>query len=262
MQTANTSAKKKLLLIDDEKNFPKTIAEVIGYFFPDIEVLSAHNGLVGCDKAEKTLPDLILMNYKMPMLDGIDATIRLKEQKSTKHIPVIMHSGYPPYSIPTFPYELFEDFISLPLDLTRLITTVNLWFGYTQKPRILMVGYEPLDLIGILTNNYFANYEKLLTKNNISMFCTQYLEFVIKFCKKYSPDAVFIRSNSGQYMQLANDIRNQLPALDIKIFITSAEKNNYVNHSLKTINFAFILEKDIAKKIDELPVTISKAIEY
>ena len=53
------------------------------------ELLEATSAREGIDIAEKELPDLILMDINMPEMDGLEATIRLRENHALDHIPII-----------------------------------------------------------------------------------------------------------------------------------------------------------------------------
>ncbi|HVO84529.1 MAG TPA: response regulator [Syntrophobacteria bacterium] len=53
-------------------------------------VLTAANGAEAITTAERSQPDVILMDVLMPIVDGIEATQRLLGKKATKHIPVLM----------------------------------------------------------------------------------------------------------------------------------------------------------------------------
>ena len=53
------------------------------------EVLVAENGQVGCEAATAELPDLILMDLDLPVVDGWEATRRLKGNALTSAIPII-----------------------------------------------------------------------------------------------------------------------------------------------------------------------------
>ena len=52
------------------------------------------DGLEAVDAAMKLKPDVIVMDLSMPLLDGIEATRRLKSNRSTRSIPVILLTGY------------------------------------------------------------------------------------------------------------------------------------------------------------------------
>jgi len=58
------------------------------------EVIIAKNGEEGLAMARSEAPALILMDLDLPVVDGWDATRRLKSSKETRHIPVIAVSAY------------------------------------------------------------------------------------------------------------------------------------------------------------------------
>jgi CheY-like chemotaxis protein len=60
----------------------------------EFEVLVAPDGEKGCEMAAKELPDLILMDLEMPVVDGWEATRRIKSNPETRHIPVIGLSAH------------------------------------------------------------------------------------------------------------------------------------------------------------------------
>ena len=58
------------------------------------EVLVAGNGETGCAQAIAQQPDVILMDLDLPVVDGWEATRRLKADKRTEHIPVVALTGH------------------------------------------------------------------------------------------------------------------------------------------------------------------------
>jgi len=84
----------KVLLVDDEKNIREVLKyglSVKGIF--DIE--EAENGSQACMKAMLLKPDIILLDVNMPLMDGIQAYGKLKEDPDTRHIPVILFTAKP-----------------------------------------------------------------------------------------------------------------------------------------------------------------------
>ena len=80
--------KKRILVVDDEAELVKAIE--IRLKQADYEILTAYDGLEGLEKAQKEKPDLILLDILMPNMDGYQTLQKLKEEESTKSIPVIM----------------------------------------------------------------------------------------------------------------------------------------------------------------------------
>jgi CheY-like chemotaxis protein len=60
----------------------------------EFEVLVAEDGEKGCEAAARELPDLILMDLEMPVVDGWEASRRLKSNPDTRHIPIIGLSAH------------------------------------------------------------------------------------------------------------------------------------------------------------------------
>ena len=79
---------KTILFIEDESVLQKTFGEVLkqeGY-----EVISALDGQIGLRLAKEKNPDLILLDLILPKVHGFDVLKKLKEDKETQEIPVIV----------------------------------------------------------------------------------------------------------------------------------------------------------------------------
>lgn len=117
--------KYKILVVDDDT---KNLNVVITHFQDSpYELLHAPNGKQGCHVAVEELPDLILMDWAMPLMNGIDATLWLKAKTVTKDIPVVMTTG-----VMTSSEDLQEaleagaiDFIRKPYDPLELTSRVQ-----------------------------------------------------------------------------------------------------------------------------------------
>jgi len=83
----------KVLVIDDDQGVHAIINVIVKKRMPDCDFLSAYNGMDGIETAEKELPDAILLDVEMPGINGYETCRRLKANKSTAHIPVIIFTG-------------------------------------------------------------------------------------------------------------------------------------------------------------------------
>jgi CheY-like chemotaxis protein len=79
---------KKILIVDDAKTARLMAKMSVGR--GAYQVITAQDGLEAVHKASSELPDLILMDVVMPVVDGFEATRMLRATAATKHIPVIM----------------------------------------------------------------------------------------------------------------------------------------------------------------------------
>lgn len=85
------NSKKKILVIDDD---PANLAVVIELLDGEqYEVLYANNGEAGCKIAETEQPYLIILDWQMPVMDGIEVIEILTQQPQTKEIPIIVATG-------------------------------------------------------------------------------------------------------------------------------------------------------------------------
>jgi two-component system cell cycle response regulator DivK len=76
----------KILVVDDNTMNLELTRQLLN---DDHEVLTANNGAVAVETASTELPDLVLMDLSMPVMDGWEATRRLRAAAETAHIPVI-----------------------------------------------------------------------------------------------------------------------------------------------------------------------------
>ncbi len=83
----------KILAIDDKEDNLITLSAILNNLIPDCNVITAQSGLEGIEKAKDELPDTILLDIKMPQMDGYEVCARLKDDEDIKHIPVIMLSA-------------------------------------------------------------------------------------------------------------------------------------------------------------------------
>jgi len=80
--------REKILIIDDEEDLVKLVKEILES--EDFQVSGAYDGEEGLRKAAGEIPDLILLDIKMPGLNGFQVLERLKIDKTTSNIPVVM----------------------------------------------------------------------------------------------------------------------------------------------------------------------------
>lgn len=83
----NDSDKPLLLVIDDNQDIRHLVGELLK---DDYSIITASNGREGLRRAAKYVPDLIVCDVMMPVMDGMECCRRIKEEVSTSHIPVLL----------------------------------------------------------------------------------------------------------------------------------------------------------------------------
>ncbi|MDM7998085.1 MAG: response regulator [Acidobacteriota bacterium] len=111
---------KKILIIDDEEEIcqiVKMYLEQLGEF----SVLTAHNGLDGLDKVRRAMPDLVLLDISMPIMNGFKVLESLKASDTTHHIPVIMLTGAPDdEAVASLALKYGNDCLAKPFNIEEL----------------------------------------------------------------------------------------------------------------------------------------------
>ena len=76
-----------ILIIDDNRDIREMVSELLR---ADYNIITAINGADGVKKAVKFVPDLVICDVMMPVMDGLECCRRLKAEQVTSHIPVLM----------------------------------------------------------------------------------------------------------------------------------------------------------------------------
>lgn len=120
--------KRLILLADDEPDIVsvyKKALEQAGF-----SVATASNGKEAIDSANKLRPDLVLMDVKMPVMDGVAATLELKENPATKNVKVVFLTAFSDPNAPEIDVQKAKemgalDFIKKGLSLAEFIERVK-----------------------------------------------------------------------------------------------------------------------------------------
>ena len=114
----------KILYVEDNDDNIYMITRRLGR--KDYEVIVAKDGEEGIAMARSEAPSLILMDLDLPVLDGWEATRRLKASDETRHIPVIAVSAYAMVSDRAQAMAAgCDDFFSKPVDLKGLLKRIE-----------------------------------------------------------------------------------------------------------------------------------------
>ena len=83
---------KKILVVEDTEDNRQILRDLLGA--AGYEMVEAHDGAEGVAKAAEHMPDLILMDIQMPVMDGYEATRRIKANPELKAIPIVAVTSY------------------------------------------------------------------------------------------------------------------------------------------------------------------------
>jgi two-component system alkaline phosphatase synthesis response regulator PhoP len=112
----------KILIVEDE---PKMVAGLRDNFeYEGYEVLTAHNGIEGLERALATSPDLIVLDVMMPKMSGLDVCRNLKMKRPS--IPIIMLTARGQEVDKVVGLELgADDYVTKPFSIRELLARVK-----------------------------------------------------------------------------------------------------------------------------------------
>ena len=115
-----------ILAIDDEKDHLAVIDDILSELIPNCNVTTALSGPEGIKKAKAESPDMILLDIKIPDMDGYEVCKLLKADELTKDIPIIIETGVTDFEQLLKALCLGADAcLTKPLNADELVAQVN-----------------------------------------------------------------------------------------------------------------------------------------
>ncbi|HET6427311.1 MAG TPA: response regulator [Phycisphaerae bacterium] len=116
----------RVVVVDDEPAMTQMISRAIRAQHPDYEVAEAHDGFRAGAIIATLKPDVVILDLRMPGMDGFEVCQMIKSQEATRHAAVISVTAYPSE-------ESSQRILSCgaktclpkPLDLSELVTEVE-----------------------------------------------------------------------------------------------------------------------------------------
>lgn len=153
--------KYKVMLVDDEEDVIQAIIhkmdwEKLGFVVQGY----AHNGLEALEMAEEEQPDVVMTDIKMPFMDGLELSRRLKEQYPT--IKIIIFSGFDQFEYAKEAIRLeAEEYILKPIDAEELRSVFErihtaLDQEFDEKQNINMLKNYYMESLPILQENFYT----------------------------------------------------------------------------------------------------------
>jgi CheY-like chemotaxis protein len=120
-------AKKTILIVDDTEWNRELLVQLLE---EDYTILQAVDGADGVRMTEENKPDLILMDLGMPVMDGWEATRKIKANDGLKHIPVIAVTSHAMVGDEIDARKAgCDDYLSKPIDDEALIAKIKRFIG-------------------------------------------------------------------------------------------------------------------------------------
>ena len=122
--------KPLILIVDDDRDFQEVLATK--FKASGFDVVLASDGEESISKTKEAKPDVILMDVKMPKMDGITAMLKIKEDASAKGIKIILLTAFGDPQPDTYKFDkkLAEDLGAVEYmlkseDLSKIVERVK-----------------------------------------------------------------------------------------------------------------------------------------
>lgn len=161
---------KKILIVDDIEVNRQLIIEFLEN--SGINFFEAENGEQAIDLAKKLHPDLILMDMKMPIMSGEEATIIIKKDKDISNIPIIALTASAMKGDEERMREIgCSDYISKPVEKNKLLKIFSKYLTYQKVEKTENKNYEDIlevdefihkdELLKVITNEIIPSINNI-----------------------------------------------------------------------------------------------------
>jgi len=118
------SLDRKILLVDDEEGFLSVIKEALE--IRGFDIVTAKSAIEAGLELSSKKPDLILMDIKMPGIDGLQACIAIKKNPDTANIPIMVVSAISDDAQIKRAHKLgIPDYFVKPVDIEKLVKRIK-----------------------------------------------------------------------------------------------------------------------------------------
>lgn len=150
--------KPTLLIADDQPDNLRAIIEILQKSSLQFEFINVPNGRVLVDIAIKKQPDLIITDWEMPEMNGLEAISELKQHPDTQDIPIIICTGImiTPNDLKVALEAGAADYIKKPIEPIELLARVQSMLTLSASYRKIKEQKEELETLNILKNRLLS----------------------------------------------------------------------------------------------------------
>lgn len=146
----------KVLVVDDQSVIIDMVIDILRRYYEDFTFLRATNGREACKIAGTEMPTIIIMDWEMPEMTGIEALQRLKKNATTNKIHVIISSSFSSSSNVSMALENGAiDYLRKPIDEIELVARV-------RSVLMLHTAIERLNYAKEIAEKGKSDYEALI----------------------------------------------------------------------------------------------------
>ena len=271
---------KKILAVDDEPFILNLLELVLGR--AGFTVITAENGQIGLELARKEMPDIILADLMMPVIDGVESCKRIRSDKRFKETFFIVLTARTDKKDRVKLLNLgADDFLSKPINKDELIAKMNAFMRirnlqlelkanndelllmnekYENQTGVLIQARRKIDIV----QNKILKNEKLVSKGQIAAIVTgnindpmfevldklnahrKYISDLKRLVSWYETFTEKLPDNLGEKMtEMLKELKTFKDGIDIEYLFTELDKN--IIESIDEVNRV----QKLIEKLDE-----------
>lgn len=138
-----------LLIADDDTDSRRTLSDFLSQHY---QIVEATNGIEAIEAAKAHKPSLLLLDYQMPKVDGIDVCKMIRAIDELKTMPIIMISGAGDEFTRTKAFlSGIDDFVAKPVSSSELIARIKSKLNWVRQsvndetPKFITIGNLTID---------------------------------------------------------------------------------------------------------------------
>lgn len=251
--------KQKILIVDDE---PALLEGIVNYYIESrepYELYQALNGETALRVVKEVLPDLVLTDWDMPVMDGLQLIAKMKTTKATSDIPVVMMTGFmlSAYDLRTAMSVGAVDYIRKPIDKIELlartksmlqISTANKTIRRQEEDRLnaeLEQHKKELAVAALHLANYQKRNEEMLVeiKRLIPYINKEGMEIVKKIItdNRSNYESDFLNIFETQFKDVHADFYERLDEQHPELTSTEKKICTFLKMNMNTKEIAVLL---------------------
>jgi len=255
--------KPKLLVVDDSQTARAVVIEALQDY--ECEVLEAGDGAEALRLASREMPQVILLDVTMPVMDGIQMLEQLKADRRLKDLPVVMLTGQNSREAVVKIARLgVRDYLVKPFTLEALLARVSQIVDLRPKgePEAATKRMED-PLVLLLVDDKPAIHDLVrmgLGETGWQVQCCSTIAEALEFCGQTPPDGILasLTLPDGAVYSLLQSLRSGPKTRRVPVLALSV-KNALAEHTRALqAGFCDVVTKPL--RFDELKVRIAKAL--
>ena len=253
----------KILTVDDSKTIRMIVARAFKTFA--CEILEASDGVEGLAIVSREKPDIILLDYTMPVMDGFEMLNKLKADPESKGIPVVMLTaeagrenvlkiarlGVRDYLVKPFKEDLVVERVGRIIDLKAKNEAVAKAKRYDDPLHVLLVDDKPAILDQIRAG---------LADTTWTLSGLTQAGQAVDFCTNQMPDVILVSLSlpEGAGFMLFQMMRAAVKTKAIPIFALSVKTGVEEQQRAQQMGFNGIITKPIDP--EDLKIKVTRAL--